>query len=561
MSKREQKKTSKAENEVEAADKPERVNAKEVTKAKAKKNDENTVEQRIADVLSKMALMGITGAAQSEEDMAADQKLAEEDRERIIAASLSAEGDKSGELSSFQLPPWVGDDKNVTPEMLAWLNRVRAYVNPRAKYIRNIVRGKYDLQLLRTSSGNRIVMNSYIQRGLKPGQKLSTLPQEEMDKKADSIRPMLMKTFDSITDKIVAQAIVEEKLTAEQVTLASRLDVLPRLVTIRNFKPEGIISSFLEYGLVRTYLQTSKLEKEADAAITMAVSGEKIWQQFLSKVPGIAGPTAGIIISEINPYACKYPSSIWKLIGIDVAPDGMGRSKRKEHLISRPYIDKDGNTVSKASTTYNPELKTKVVGVIAANMIKVCRWRLAKCEEEWQSMVNCRRRIYSEEDVQARKMAGKEPKFLVGAKIVMEVPSIYAEAYYNAKDRYEKHAIYGIHNDKKYHAGKGGEKYVDSTGKCYGYISPKRRHNQAVRIMLKRFLIDLYKTWRAIEGLTVHPEYSEAKLGMKHGEGQPPKLPPAWQSEEVARPQVDFIPPEQKLLDNDEEGLSAVAAG
>lgn len=44
------------------------------------------------------------------------------------------------------------------------------------------------------------------------------------------------------------------------------------------------------------------------------------------------------------------------------------------------------------------------------------------------------------------------------------------------------------------------------------------RHNMAKRYCIKMFLIDLYKVWRAMEGLPVAPPYSEAKLGMKHGQ-------------------------------------------
>ena len=42
------------------------------------------------------------------------------------------------------------------------------------------------------------------------------------------------------------------------------------------------------------------------------------------------------------------------------------------------------------------------------------------------------------------------------------------------------------------------------------------RHNAAIRYMVKRFLVDLYNAWRAIEGLPVAPEYSVAKLGITH---------------------------------------------
>ncbi len=41
-------------------------------------------------------------------------------------------------------------------------------------------------------------------------------------------------------------------------------------------------------------------------------------------------------------------------------------------------------------------------------------------------------------------------------------------------------------------------------------------HAASMRYMVKIFLIDLYTNWRKIEGLSVHPPYHEAKLGLKH---------------------------------------------
>jgi hypothetical protein len=48
--------------------------------------------------------------------------------------------------------------------------------------------------------------------------------------------------------------------------------------------------------------------------------------------------------------------------------------------------------------------------------------------------------------------------------------------------------------------------------------SKGHRHAMAMRYIIKRFLVDLYTHWRALEGLTVAEEYSIAKLGIKHKE-------------------------------------------
>jgi hypothetical protein len=51
---------------------------------------------------------------------------------------------------------------------------------------------------------------------------------------------------------------------------------------------------------------------------------------------------AGVILSEIDITKAEYPSSLHKYAGLDVAGDGQGRSRKKEHLEESDYIDKDG---------------------------------------------------------------------------------------------------------------------------------------------------------------------------------------------------------------------------
>lgn len=73
-------------------------------------------------------------------------------------------------------------------------------------------------------------------------------------------------------------------------------------------------------------------------------------------------------------------------------------------------------------------------------------------------------------------------------KSFIKTKSPYAQVYYDYKNRLENHLN---HKDKL----------------------PIVRHKMAVRYMVKRFLIDLHKEWRAVEGLEVTKEYAEAKLG------------------------------------------------
>ena len=48
--------------------------------------------------------------------------------------------------------------------------------------------------------------------------------------------------------------------------------------------------------------------------------------------------------------------------------------------------------------------------------------------------------------------------------------------------------------------------------------SDGHRHNAAIRYMVKMVLLDIWKNWRAFEGLEVRPSYQEEKLGHTHAE-------------------------------------------
>ena len=140
-----------------------------------------------------------------------------------------------------------------------------------------------------------------------------------------------------------------------------------------------------------------------------------------------------------------------------MARDGRGRSRKKEHLREVEYTDREGKPATRVGITFNPFLKTKLIGVLGPSFIKQGPDR-----------------------------------------------SLYAGLYYDYKHRMESHAKWGMQHDEE----------RDEKGRKV--TSKGHRHNMAVRYMVKQFLIDLYKAWRALEGLEVHPPYHEAKLDMKH---------------------------------------------
>ncbi len=85
----------------------------------------------------------------------------------------------------------------------------------------------------------------------------------------------------------------------------------------------------------------------------------------------------------------------------------------------------------------------------------------------------------------------KTKLFVLGSSFLRAGENPYQAIYHAYKNRLENHP-----------------KHIEKT--------KLHRHNMALRYMIKRFLVDLYVHWRALEGLPVALEYSEAKLGIEH---------------------------------------------
>lgn len=275
--------------------------------------------------------------------------------------------------------------------------------------LRIMVRGAYDLQKLRISVGNRIAGNFRAKLGQKPGEKLE-------DAEAKRIITDLAARYKRLTDGLV------------------------NFPTPKRFKGDEVISTWTELALIAQYVELEKQETRHFRRLENVLRDIPIYNAWLKNIRGVGPAMAGVLLSEINIERAKYPSSLWAYAGLDVAGDGKGRSRRADHLIEREYIDKDGEVKTCKSITFNPFLKTKLVGVLATSFLRV----------------------------------GESP---------------YRDIYDKYKHRLEA-------------------KWPDE--------SKGHRHNAAMRYMIKMFLIDLYKEWRAIEGLPVAPPYHEAKLGHKH---------------------------------------------
>jgi hypothetical protein len=299
--------------------------------------------------------------------------------------------------------------------------------------IRPLVRGTYDIQKLRIMMGNRIVGN---------------------------FKNAVLKLEPGIAEKEASQ---QAKLILDQVKAAHRRitdGVAKDFPTRKNFQPDGVICTLTELALVDEYVKLLDTEEKHFKLFASVLQADyPFYEHWLKHVQGIGPAMAGVLLSEINITTATYPSSIHAYAGLDVVIDqdgnGTGRSKRKEHLVKRTYISKEGKEEERDSITFNPFLKTKLMGVLAASFLR----------------------------------CGKE--------------NTYAKAYYDYKNLLINHPKHQTKTDG-------------------------HRHQMALRFMVKLFIIDLYKQWRAFEGLPVAEPYHVAKLGLRdHAEEEAPVVLPS----------------------------------
>lgn len=214
-------------------------------------------------------------------------------------------------------------------------------MNEQTANLRTMVRGAYDIQKMRIQMGNRIVGNFKAKLGQKP-----SASEEDLDAEGKEVLAKLRASYQKITEGIVK---------------------FPRPST---FKGDEIISTFTELCLISEYVELDEQEKKHFRRMEHVLSEFPIYNQFLCEVRGIGPAMAGVIISEIDIAKARHPSSLWKYAGLDVTPSGTGRSRKEDSLVEREYLAADGEMKMRRGITFNPFLKTKLMGVLSGSFIK-----------------------------------------------------------------------------------------------------------------------------------------------------------------------------------------------
>lgn len=205
--------------------------------------------------------------------------------------------------------------------------------------IKTMVRGFYDLQKLRMQMGNRVVGNFKAKLGQEPGES-----EEELSSDAKLVLNNLRASYRRITDGV-------------------------KRVSIKNFKGDAVIGDYADFILAQSYFDIESSETRGFNSLEKLLDDFPIYTEFLKDVRGVGPAMAAIIISEIDITKAEYPSSIHKYAGLDVV-NGEGRSRKKHHLEESTYIDKEGKEQTKMGITFNPFLKTKLVGVLGTSFLR-----------------------------------------------------------------------------------------------------------------------------------------------------------------------------------------------
>lgn len=354
-------------------------------------------------------------------------------------------------------------------------------------HLRTMASGAYDIQKLRISTGNRIVSNFRAQKG----ENLQEKRTEKNQEKEDKMLKDMVNDYKLLTDGLAVKTSDE--------------------MIAKDFKGTKLISDFSMYCLVRTYAELLDNEEQQMKRLGFWLDRVPVYVNFLKPIKGIGNTLGAVLLAYFDIHKAKYASSLWAYVGLDVAPDGKGRSSRKEHLIDVEYVDKDGKNAVKKGITHNRFLKSKLIGVMAPCFIKAIGTgnTYAHIYYEYKNrLLNRPSHIspfYKESKPKKHNYAkdSKEGKYFREA-----LGDKFKEGVKYKKCPYLKALGYP---EKDYTVPDLDHYNVD------GKIINGHLHNMAMRYMVKIFLIDFYVAWRKEEGLTVYPPYHEAKLGLTHG--------------------------------------------
>lgn len=292
--------------------------------------------------------------------------------------------------------------------------------------IRCLTNNVYDMQKCRIMMGNRLVQSKLIQAGIDPATKKDELPAEYQD-----LLSRLRKEHKTISEYMVennytvkkalktmgtdAKALIHTELDYSLINTYETLVKEEKAATkvVANYVHEhpmwdaffkdvkgcgemmaAVCLSYLNIDIARNpscfwaYAGLDAVQdKDKDGELLYyAEDGGVVRQQFYYK-DIITGDTIrsdkavepnenGVCVIDGTDCTKEYVDGVYEYID-DPTREYKGRVRNKEHgrrmgdTVMREYVDKSGNKQMKKSITYNPDLKTKLMGVLSGCIIKV----------------------------------------------------------------------------------------------------------------------------------------------------------------------------------------------
>lgn len=239
-----------------------------------------------------------------------------------------------------------------------------------------------------------------------------------------------------------------------------------------------------------------------------------LWEKVLRPANACGPFPAAWILGFIDIRRSKYVTSVWQLCGL---------ASHEVHMDVYAKVDDDGNVVIPEKAVIDEDimsLNDRIQGAFYAH----------DKDENGEKKTIAGLRIRTDTMIRGDRMPPKDSGGLIpyNAELKQKLCYVLGESLVKSQGWY----YHNIYLPRKLRTSESTKK-VKTRKKGGGIVeiewrktTDDHRHNDARRVMVKEWLKDLYKVWRAFEGLPVYPPYEEAKLGFTHGEQREPQVEP-----------------------------------
>lgn len=412
-----------------------------------------------------------------------------------------------------------------------------AYEAARQK-IRLLVMNYYDYQKLRIAAGNRVVASirpDLVEKskgpvpdedaeGLSEEEKAALEEAKKKEKERNTVLDAVIKEYRMTTDAYVAlckSSKAKKDNDGDGTPPGSIRQRTLEKALAENADARTYIKTDLDYRMVRSYELMQAAEDDVLKTLKREVEKHLLWDTFLKDVKGCGPLMAAVIISYFDIHKARHVSSLWKYAGIDVTPEGEGRSRFHYTIVK--YTDKNGNEKERKSLGYNPFLKTKLLGVLASGFLRAQGSQYGKVYYDYRHRL----------ETDPNRPDLKHSMYGITASMDGVVKEVLVEEGQeldkNTPVAIIEKASGGKLTVKASFPGRVRDLYINpgDTVAAKGILCryetdfpPKTRiHRMALRYAVKMFLRDLWVAWRGLEGYDVStPDYSVEFMGRNpHG--------------------------------------------